>query len=157
VPPLKPKLRFTLTSTSGSRKSHRISPQLKVAFKEVIRDICKVELPEIEGVSLGIVCMTDDELLELNRSALDHDYYTDILTFEIERTEQDLEAELYFSVDRAIQNAKKYRVSADYELLHLCVHGVLHLAGYDDHGELNKKRMVNRERFFLRKYKDTFR
>jgi probable rRNA maturation factor len=119
-----------------------------------------MEIPTLKEFNLGIVMMSDEELLALNQSALGHDYYTDILTFEIERTKEKsgnpekLEAELYFSVDRARENAKKARVSLEMELVHLAIHGVLHLAGYDDHEELSKKRMVNRERFFLGQYKE---
>ena len=151
---------FTLVETPAARKSYRLSPKLKATIKAASKNVARVEMPSLVEFTLGIIIMSDDELLDLNRSALQHDYYTDILTFEIDRSEgesenpEKLESELYFSVDRARENAKKARVSLESELVHLAIHGVLHLAGYDDHEELSKKRMVIRERFFLRQYKE---
>lgn len=148
-------LDFQLTETAGAKKSLKVSPELRAMLKSIAKETADTEL-DVGEFSLSIVCMTDDELLDLNRTVLSHDYYTDILTFEIERGEDSLEAELYFSVDRAKENAKKLRIPAEFELLHLCVHGILHLAGYDDHDPQEKKRMVLRERFFLKTYRNRF-
>src|SRR5689334_14933209 len=100
---------------------------LELAGYEVIRK----ELPAIKSLKLGIVFMTDEELLAMNKEVLKHDFYTDILTFEIERDGQDMEAELYFSLDRARENALRYNASLRNELARLVIHGMLHLAGYD--------------------------
>lgn len=85
----------------------------------------------------------------MNQSSLGHDWYTDILTFEIERSADRLEAELYLSVDRARENAKRAHVSLPQELVHLVLHGVLHLAGYDDKVPKAQNQMRARERFYL--------
>lgn len=118
---------------------------LQIASNEVI----KTELPDIKQMKLGIVILTDDELLEMNRRVLGHDFYTDILTFEIERSENALEAELYFSFDRARENALRFKVSLRNELARLAIHGILHLAGFDDKDPLAKKLMRKKEKFFL--------
>lgn len=97
--------------------------------------------------------MTDEELRELNVRSLNHDYYTDILTFEIDRSDSELVAELYFSVDRAKENARKHKQSPEDELILLAVHGVLHLAGHDDHETEARKQMLKRQRFFLAKHR----
>jgi probable rRNA maturation factor len=120
-------------------------PLLKKAAKEVLF----AELPKITKMKLGIVLLTDEELLELNKEALGHDYYTDILTFEIERKNNALEAELYFSLDRAQENALHYKVTLRNELAHLAIHGMLHLAGYDDKSTPSKKKMRKKEQEFL--------
>jgi probable rRNA maturation factor len=146
------KLAFRLTQTARARKTTKISAPLRSLMKEAARLVAMTEIPELSAYDLSVVTMSDDELLDINRSALGHDYYTDILTFEIERTATRLEAELYFSVERAKENAKRYKASIEEELIHLVIHGTLHLAGYDDGNKLDKKRMKIRERFFLAQF-----
>ena len=93
--------------------------------------------------------MTDEELRELNVQSLGHDYYTDILTFEIDRTATHLMGELYFSVDRALENARKHKQAIEDELILLAIHGVLHLAGYDDHDPKAKRVMATVQNRYL--------
>ncbi len=143
------KLKFSCTATSTAAKTfpkwRSIIPLLKTSTKEVMR----LELPEIRQLKLGIVLMTDEELLEMNKRVMKHDFYTDILTFEIEREEDFSEAELYFSIDRARENALRYKVTLRNELARLAIHGMLHLANYDDKKPSEKKKMREREKFFL--------
>ena len=118
-------------------------------LKKISREVLIAELPKITKMKLGIVLLTDDELLKLNKEALGHDYYTDILTFEIERKNNALEAELYFSLDRARENALRYKVTLRNELARLAIHGMLHLAGYDDKSPAAKKNMRKKEQEFM--------
>ena len=111
------------------------------------------EIAGLKKFELSIVTMTDEELRELNIQSLDHDYYTDILTFEIDRTESTLMAELYFSVDRAQENAKKHKQSTEDELILLAIHGVLHRAGHDDHEAKAKRLMQRTQRSYLEKHR----
>jgi probable rRNA maturation factor len=147
------KLTFSLSQSLAARK---LKPPrgLKQLLKEVARTVIQSEFSDLKQVSLGVVLYNDKELLALNISSLGHDWYTDILTFEIDRTDDKLEAELYLSLERAAENAKKRRKSVDSELALLVIHGLLHLAGMDDHEALQKKRMARRERFFLAKFRD---
>ncbi len=93
--------------------------------------------------------MSDEELLEINRASLKHDYLTDVITFEIERNDESLESEIYISVERALENAKRFKRTADLEIIHLVIHGVLHLAGYTDKTPAGRKQMRTRERWYL--------
>ncbi len=142
-------LDFSCTATKAAAKNFpkwkSLLPLLEAAVYEVMRQ----ELPKIRQMKLGIVFMSDQELLAMNRNVMKHDFYTDILTFEIEREKGALEAELYFSLDRASENALQYKVTFRNELARLAIHGMLHLAGYDDKKPAAKKRMRERERFFL--------
>jgi len=142
-------LDFFCTATKPAAKKYpkwkSFLPLLEIAAYEVTVQ----ELPKIRYVKLGIVFMSDKELLKLNREVLSHDYYTDILTFGIEESKTSVEAEMYFSLDRAKENALQYNVSLRNELARLAIHGMLHLAGYDDKKPAGKKRMRERERFFL--------
>ncbi len=149
------KLHLSIGQTAHARKSYAIPRPLRTVFRRASIDVAKTEIPALADFTLGINFMSDDELLALNIQSLGHDWYTDIITFELERDEESLEAELYISIDRARENAAKAKVSLDDELAHLVVHGVLHLAGYDDHEAGDKKRMRTRERFYLLRLKDT--
>jgi rRNA maturation RNase YbeY len=110
-----------------------------------------MEIPAVSRLKLTIVFQTDDELLQLNKQALGHDYYTDILTFEIERDSNSLEGELYISLDRAKENALRYKETLRNELARLAIHGMLHLAGYDDKTPAGKREMRKKEKEFLGK------
>jgi rRNA maturation RNase YbeY len=100
---------------------------------------------------LSIVFTSDDYLLELNRHYLNHDYYTDIITFDYHNhnLSNKINGELYISHERAIDNAKAYTADSDKELLRLMVHGVLHLCGYKDKTPKDKKIMTEKENHYL--------
>ncbi len=89
----------------------------------------------------NIVFMTDDELLKINKEFLGHDYYTDIITFNYSDVPNQVEAELYISIDRVKENAAKNDVSMQDEMRRVIFHGMLHLAGYDDSTNDERDRM----------------
>ena len=96
---------------------------------------------------LSIIFMSDDDLLEMNRQYLDHDYYTDIITFPL--NEEPLLAELYISCDRVTDNAKTRKIPFEQELFRVMVHGLLHLCGYGDKSDDEIKLMREKEDFYL--------
>ena len=147
------KFRFSLSQTAAARRIFRISAPLKKEMQLAAKTVIQAEIKDIRDVQLSIIAMSDEELLELNKSALGHDWYTDIITFEIERTKTALEGEIYLSVERALANAKRFRQAGDLELLHLVIHGVLHIAGYSDKSPKAKKQMRKIERLYLVRYR----
>jgi probable rRNA maturation factor len=138
-----------MLTTREGRKQLANVPKLRSHLTRAVRRVAEEELRDIEELALNIILQSDDELLVLNRTALKHDYYTDIITFELERTKTQIEAELYISVDRAKENAERFGIDLVKELTRVVVHGLLHLAGYDDKDPEKKKRMQVRERFWL--------
>lgn len=80
---------------------------------------------------IGYIFCDDSRILEVNREFLQHDYYTDIITFDYCRGRM-LRGDIYLSLDTVASNARMLGVSADRELLRVIVHGVLHLCGIDD-------------------------
>ena len=109
-----------------------------------------INVAELEGkqiYQLQIIFMSDKELLEMNRSFLDHDYYTDIITFPL--NEDPLMAELYISLERVQDNARGLKVSVINEVARVMVHGVLHLCGYGDHNLEDQKEMREKENYYL--------
>ena len=106
---------------------------------------------EAEGYELNrldIVFCSDEFLLEINRNHLDHDYYTDIITFPL--NDNPLIAEIYISIDRVQENAAGLNISFEDELHRVMIHGVLHLCGYDDHEEEDIRMIRKKEEFYLK-------
>jgi rRNA maturation RNase YbeY len=104
-----------------------------------------------EEKSLGIITLvigSDDWLLEKNQQFLDHDYYTDIITFDYT---EDLivSGDLLISLDRVFENAEDVNVSRETELMRVIVHGVLHLLGYKDKSLKESELMRKKEDYYL--------
>ncbi len=104
------------------------------------------EVISLSGSSLGVlnyVFCSDNYLLEINKNHLQHDYYTDIITFPL--SENPLEADLFISVDRVKENALTLGISFTEELHRVIIHGVLHLIGYGDKTEEEQLKMRAKE------------
>ncbi len=97
---------------------------------------------------ISIIFCSDQYILEVNRKYLNHDYYTDIITFDY--CEGDLlSGDLFISIDSVRENAAFYGTAFENELNRVIVHGVLHLIGYDDHTEEEIAQMRSKEDFYL--------
>ena len=81
---------------------------------------------------IAYIFCDDEKILEVNREYLQHDYYTDIITFDYSE-EETINGELYISVDTVRENAKEYGEEFQVELHRVIIHGILHLCGLDDH------------------------
>jgi rRNA maturation RNase YbeY len=101
-------------------------------------------ISESEGYKIGdlnyIFC-SDEYLLGINKEYLDHDYYTDIITFDNSEDEGILEGDIYVSVDRVKDNAAELNVEFETELRRVLIHGLLHLIGFED-GDEDLKRIM---------------
>lgn len=91
--------------------------------------------------------MTDEELLALNQTYLDHDTYTDIITFSLSSV--CVESDVFISYERMRYNADKYKVSCEEELLRLLIHGCLHLCAFNDKSEQEQKIMREKENYWI--------
>ena len=106
------------------------------------------ELFEKEGKALAVltyVFCTDKYLLSINRQFLDHDDYTDIITFCLSGPKEPIVGEIYISTDRIIENAHNLGVSLNEELHRVMFHGALHLCGYNDKLPLERRKMTRLE------------
>lgn len=92
--------------------------------------------------------LSDEELREINRSHLNHDYYTDIITFPYHNGKR-IDADIFISLDRVTDNASKENESIEREMARVIIHGVLHLCGYEDHDEKEKKKMRQAENHWI--------
>ncbi|GAB4409056.1 MAG: rRNA maturation RNase YbeY [Bacteroidia bacterium] len=82
---------------------------------------------------INYIFCSDEYLLTLNKQYLDHDYYTDILTFPNSEPGQPISADIYISIERVRENAQAFQSELMDELARVMVHGLLHLLGFDDH------------------------
>ncbi|NOQ72299.1 MAG: rRNA maturation RNase YbeY [Crocinitomix sp.] len=101
---------------------------------------------------LSYVFCTDNYLLEMNKEHLNHDYYTDIITFNY-NVDFSLSGDLFISYDRIVDNAKELGVSVFDELSRVMIHGVLHLLGNNDKSDEEQIRMTRLENECLDKRK----
>ena len=123
------------------------SLELKVnQFNSFISNILISE-KKTEGDIVLIFC-SDEYLLEINKKHLNHNYYTDIITFDY-CVENIVSGDLYISIDRVKENAKTFNDSFINELTRVVIHGVLHLCGYNDKTEADQKNMRNLENKYL--------
>jgi rRNA maturation RNase YbeY len=97
---------------------------------------------------ISVVFCCDAYILNINRTYLDHDYYTDIITFDYSEGEV-LSGDLIVSVDTVASNARKYDVSYSEELFRVLIHGFLHLVGLSDKDEQDVLLMRERESFYI--------
>lgn len=103
--------------------------------------------------SLIINFVSPELITNINKNYLEHNYSTDIITFNYTGNHTILDGELYISVEDAVINAKKYRISTKFEFYRLIIHGILHLLGYDDLKKNDKVIMKKLENKLLRKFK----
>lgn len=94
---------------------------------------------------LNYIFCTDDYLLEINKEHLNHDYYTDIITFDQSEEDGLIEADIFISVDRVKDNAEKLGVDFPKELHRVIIHGLLHLLGFGDKTKAEKIEMREKE------------
>lgn len=92
---------------------------------------------------------SDETLLEINRTRLGHDFYTDIVTFPLDGCEEFISSEFCISLDRIAENAITFGRTYESELCRVILHGVLHLIGFDDLTDEDEKRMRSGEEHYL--------
>ena len=97
---------------------------------------------------INVIFCSDNYILDVNMKYLQHDYFTDIITFDY--CEDDvLSGDLFISIDSVKDNALFYGTVFPDELNRVIVHGILHLIGYDDHTDSEQKTMRSKENYYL--------
>jgi probable rRNA maturation factor len=131
-------IHFTSEGTSFNLKK-------KAALKNWIKNV-NAESGRKTG-EISFVFCTDEGLLKINRQYLNHDTYTDIITFDYskENHKQPVSGDIFISIDRVKENAEKYSKSFEDELHRVIIHGVLHLLGYKDKTKTAKEEMTKQE------------
>jgi probable rRNA maturation factor len=117
-----------------------------------VNKIANLIFPDFNLVAeeLNLIYMSDSEILDLNQKFLNHDDYTDIITFDL-RDEPDskISAELYMSSDRISENSVINKVRTEDEFKRVIIHGFLHLCGLNDKSASEKNEMRVKEDYYL--------
>jgi probable rRNA maturation factor len=124
-------------------------PSLKInktLLKNYIKSLIFNELKDVGEISL--VFCSDDYLLNINKQYLNHNYYTDIVTFDYGENSV-ISGDLFISVDRVKENAGIFSTAIQRELFRVVFHGVLHLIGYNDKTDEERNEMRGKEDYYL--------
>jgi probable rRNA maturation factor len=98
---------------------------------------------------LNFILCSDEYLLRMNQQYLDHDTYTDVITFDNSEVPKSITGDIFISLERVRENAVELKVSAAEELNRVMIHGTLHLLGYKDKTKAAKAKMTSKEDFYL--------
>ena len=101
--------------------------------------------------NLNFLIVGDKRMIHFNKTYLNHDYSTDIITFDNSENKK-ISGDVVISIERVKENSKKYKVKLEDELRRVMAHGLLHLLGYDDKNEKEKKRIRKKENYYLEMY-----
>jgi len=130
---------------------HQLPQSLKLRQNQLI-DIVKHVSQDVDlkADSISYIFVDDNYLAEMHDRYLDDPHKTDVMTFNL--GEDDIEGEVYISYERALEQAKRFNVSFEEEITRLLIHGLLHLAGYDDLEKDDRDKMKEVENSLLNKY-----
>ena len=122
----------------------------KTELKAFIESLFKKEKTPL--ATINYIFCSDKYLLSINQQFLNHDYYTDIITFGLHDKGTPVVAEVYISTDRVKDNAKTHGTSYSNEMLRVLFHGALHLCGYKDKTKANIATMRAKEEEYMKRY-----
>lgn len=135
---------------SGEISFNDVDIKTSLRNRKLIKDWITKTIKK-EGFKLGELSYnfcTDEELLRVNIEHLNHDFYTDIITFELNE-DRHIIGDIYISIDRVKDNAKQNKTSYTNELMRVLIHGVLHLCGYKDKTKKDAALMREKEDYYL--------
>lgn len=102
---------------------------------------------------INYIFCDDEQELEINKQYLNHDFYTDIITFDYTE-ENTISGDMYISIERVIENAKTYNTNFEDELRRVLIHGIMHLCGYKDKEPEDEKLMREKENFYMSRFEN---
>ena len=141
-----------MTETLTPIKFHLLVPfrlSERKKLKSTLTDLMKEE--GINFASIDYILCSDEYLLKINQDFLQHDDFTDIITFDLSEESQPVIGEIYISVERVIENASTFKVPLQAEIKRVMIHGALHLCGYKDDSPCKKEQMRLQEDYYLEK------
>lgn len=116
-------------------------------LKAAIRELFTTEGKAL--CSLDYIFCSDEYLLQINKDFLQHDTLTDVITFDMSDQPGCITGEIYISIERVTDNARRFQVPRFMELKRVMFHGALHLCGYADKKRSDKQLMTQKENFYL--------
>ena len=119
-------------------------------IRALLKQIASKHRFEID--TLSYIYVSDNELLEMNQRVLNHDTYTDIITFDLSDMEGRIDGEIYISKDRVQENSVTFSTTFELENIRVISHGLLHLIGFKDKSEIDIKEMRKQEDLCIEMY-----
>jgi rRNA maturation RNase YbeY len=122
-----------------------------VKKKTIIKNWLKsaVEAEGYQLKELNFILCSDEYLLRINQDYLNHDTYTDVITFDNSEELKTIVGDIFISIERIKENAATFKHTIEQELRRVMIHGALHLLGYKDKGKAAKTKMTDREDHYL--------
>ncbi len=120
----------------------------KTAIRQWVTSTIRAEGYKLK--QLAYIFCHDNYLWQINRQYLNHDTYTDIITFDNSDIENVIIGDIFISIDRIRENAAKLNITETDELHRVIIHGALHLLGYKDKTSVTKQKMTQKEDFYLK-------
>ena len=132
---------------------HKEDVKIEVKEKERIRKWIEntIKKEGKKGETINVILTSNSNMLSLNKKYLKRNYITDIIAFNYNR-ENIISGDLFLNPDTIKRNAKKYKTKLTEEIKRVIIHGVLHLIGYDDKKEEEKKVIREKENFYLDRF-----
>ncbi|QEM06822.1 rRNA maturation RNase YbeY [Mucilaginibacter gossypiicola] len=124
-------------------------PKQKAQLRQWIKETVIAEGFKLK--ELNYIFCSDAYLLQINQQYLDHDTFTDIVTFDNSEVEGDIVGDIFISIDRIRENGDKFKTGETNELHRVIIHGALHLLGYTDKSVVTKQKMTQKEDEYLAK------
>lgn len=143
----KSKVYFFFDSVNNNLKN-------RASIKQAVELIFRKEKKKLDH--LNYIFCSDTTLLSINKQYLKHNYYTDIITFDLSEDKDKVSGEIYISVDRVRKNAAILKNPFSKEILRVIFHGALHLCGYRDKKKKEERKMREKEEFYLTLFKLRF-
>lgn len=122
---------------------------------KLVGKVAKNLILEIDHLEINIV--TQKTIVEINNSYLKHNYPTDIITFNYSGSNVLLDGEIFICMKVALENALRFDVDLDSEIVRLVIHGILHLAGFDDKRVKDREKMKNKENELVKLFEIDFK
>lgn len=122
-------------------------PLSRSSIQALISRVFKSENAKLNTLDVNMV--NNSNIRKINRDFLKHDYFTDIITFPYESDRNEIDGEIFISLDRVKENSDFYDVNYSQELKRVIIHGVLHLLGYNDKTKKEKEAIRKKENFYL--------
>ncbi len=126
-----------------TEKLHRLNKNIVIHSETVLNEV---------GVSrflINVVFVNYVKIRELNKQYLEHDYPTDVLAFALNDDNDELEGEIYICPEVAEAQAAEFNITLKEEIIRLVTHGILHLIGYDDQAETDRKTMEEKCEYYV--------
>lgn len=122
----------------------------KIQVHKLVKSI-QIDL-DFKIESLFINFIDSEKIKRINKEFLQHDYSTDVITFNYSENDDAVDGEIFISIDDAAEFAKKYKATLNLELNRLVIHGILHLRGFDDINKNDRLKMKKMENNLLNNY-----